>query len=390
MKKIVIVNNNMKVGGVQKSLCNLLHAMAGKYDITLYLFRADGACMDMLPSGIRVVECTGLFRYLGMSQGESRKHWADRLKRGALAAVCRLLGRPAAMKLLLAGQKPLPGEYDCAISFLHNGSRRSFYGGVQDFVLHRVTAAKKVAFLHCDYRNCGADHKANNRDMEKFDCIAACSEGCRRAFLEVLPKLEPKCVTVRNCHRYDRIRQLADTDPVAYDKGCRNVVTVTRLAHEKGVERGIRGVAYSRRQGIPAVLHIVGGGPMEPQLRRLAEELEIGDYVRFYGEQSNPYRFMKQADLFLLTSYHEAAPMVIEEATGVGLPVLTVTTTSSREMVEDRNCGWVCENSQERLDLALARLLSQPELLCRMASGLADRPLDNSQAEAQFITLIEG
>lgn len=389
MKKIIIVNNNMKVGGVQKSLCNLLHAMAGKYDITLYLFRAEGACMDMLPAGVKVVACTGLFRYLGMSQGDCRK-LSDRLKRGALAAVCRLFGRPAAMKLLLAGQKKLPGDYDCAISFLHNGNRRSFYGGVQDFVLHRVSAAKKVAFLHCDYRSCGGNHKANNRDMERFDCIAACSDGCRRAFLEVLPQLERKCVTVRNCHQYDEIRSLAEKDPVSYEDGLRNVVMVTRLAHEKAVERGIRAVACSRRQGIPAALHIVGGGPMEDSLRSLAKELKIEEYVRFYGEQSNPYRFLKQADLFLLTSYHEAAPMVVEEACGVGLPVLTAATTSSREMVEDRGCGWVCENSQEGLDQMLAQILAEPEALARVRANIADCPLDNSQAEAQFITLIEG
>ena len=37
MKKIVIVNNNMKIGGVQKSLCNLLWSLHENYDITLVL-----------------------------------------------------------------------------------------------------------------------------------------------------------------------------------------------------------------------------------------------------------------------------------------------------------------------------------------------------------------
>ena len=38
MKKLIIVNNNMKIGGVQKSLTNLLHSIHGRYDITLLLF----------------------------------------------------------------------------------------------------------------------------------------------------------------------------------------------------------------------------------------------------------------------------------------------------------------------------------------------------------------
>ena len=54
MKKILIVNNNMKIGGVQKSLCNLLWSVADQYDITLYLFAPIGAYMhDMCCRAIR-------------------------------------------------------------------------------------------------------------------------------------------------------------------------------------------------------------------------------------------------------------------------------------------------------------------------------------------------
>ena len=204
MKKIIIVNNNMKVGGVQKSLYNLLWSINGDYEVTLLLFRATGEYSNCLPANVKVLEAEGLFRYLGMSQGECRG--LDKLKRGALAALCRVFGRDSVMKLLLASQRTLPEEYDCAIAFLHNGNVKNFYGGVQDFVLHRVKAKKKVAFLHCDYRNCGANHPANNQLIRGFDQIAACSDGCRRAFVSVLPELEGKCTTVVNCHRFDEIR----------------------------------------------------------------------------------------------------------------------------------------------------------------------------------------
>ena len=38
MKKILIVNNNMHIGGIQKALLNLLDEIKGKYDVTLLLF----------------------------------------------------------------------------------------------------------------------------------------------------------------------------------------------------------------------------------------------------------------------------------------------------------------------------------------------------------------
>ena len=49
MKKILIVNNNMKIGGVQKSLCNLLWSVYDQYDITLFLFEPIGEYMKDIP-----------------------------------------------------------------------------------------------------------------------------------------------------------------------------------------------------------------------------------------------------------------------------------------------------------------------------------------------------
>ena len=147
MKKILIVNNNMKVGGVQKSLCNLLWELDKRDDleVTLVLFNPVGDYMDRIPPSTKLISTTSLFRYMGVSQGEMVG--IDRIKRGFLAAVCRTFGRSVAMKFILASQKALPQSYDCAIAFLHNGREKVFFGGVQDFVLHRTNAEKKIAFL---------------------------------------------------------------------------------------------------------------------------------------------------------------------------------------------------------------------------------------------------
>lgn len=388
MKKIIIVNNNMKVGGVQKSLYNLLWSMDPEYEVTLLLFRAIGEYIHCLPPRVKVLEADGLFRYLGVSQGECRG--ADALKRGALAALCRVFGRSRVMKLLLASQRTVCGEYDCAIAFLHNGNEKNFYGGVQDFVLHRVNAKKKVAFLHCDYRNCGANHPGNNQLIGRFDQIAACSDGCRQAFASVLPELEGKSTTVNNCHRFEEIQTLASEKPAEYDRSCRNVVMVSRLAHEKGLERALEAMAYVMGRGVPVALHIVGGGPMESFLRDRAAELKITDAVHFYGEQSNPYRYMKNADLYLMTSYHEASPLVLDEAAGLGLPVLTTRTTSSEDMVTRRGCGWVCENNQEALNEMLGQVLADPDMLRSVRTHLQGCAMDNALALKQFTKMIEG
>lgn len=388
MKKILIVNNNMQVGGVQKSLCNLLWAIHDRYEVTLYLFSSWGEYRNDIPGDVRVIECGGPFRFLGVSQHQCTG--LDKLKRGALVLLCRVFGRRTVLRMLLPLEKCVEGQYDCAIAFLQNGNHRNFYGGVQDFVLGKVKADRKIAFLHCDYGNCGADHPDNNRLIAEFDQIAACSDGCREAFAAVLPEMAEKTVTVRNFHRYEQVRALADQEPEEYDPTVQNVVMVSRLSHEKGIERAIRAVARAVEQGIPVMLHIVGGGPMRDMLEKTAEELGICSCVRFYGEQANPYRYMKNADLFVMSSFHEAAPMVIDEALCLNVPVLTVQTTSSYEMVTLRQGGWVCENTEEALSQTLIRVLPDTKGIDTVRNILRGQYNNNNAAAAQFAELFEG
>lgn len=387
MKKILIVNNNMKVGGVQKSLYNLLWAIKDEYDITLCLFECSGEYLGKLPGSVKVVGSGGLFRYLGISQGEC-KTLREKLTRGFLAAWCKTFGRSGVMKLIASGTKKLAEDFDCAIAFLHNGSQKSFYGGVQEFVLNRVSAKRKVAFLHCDYRNCGANNKRDNALISRFDRIAACSDGCRKAFESVLPGLAEKTLTVRNCHRYDEIRHLAAIDPVEYDKSRVNVIMVSRLAHEKGIERALQALKYAISKGADVTLNIVGGGPMMDALVHEAEELGISESVKFHGEQSNPYRFIVNADLFMMTSFHEAAPLVIDEAVCLGVPVLSVETSSSEDMILKRSCGVVCNNTIEALSRTLYSMICDKESLKSIKAGLCVGENNNYHQTAQFESLM--
>ena len=389
MKKLLIVNNNMRVGGVQKSLYNLLWSLDyTEYEVTLLLFSKTGVYLDALPDTLRVIESGGPFRYLGKSQGECKGR--ESLFRSVPATVARLLGRGVALRMMRWCQPKLKERFDCAVSFLQNGREKSFYGGVQDYVLDCVEADRKVAFLHCDYQKCGANQPKNNRMMERFDVIAACSEGCRRSFVAALPHLAERCVTVPNCHRFDEIQTMAAENPVSYPQEGIQVVSVARLTHEKGLDRALRSLATARDRGLPITLHLVGDGPMRSGLEALAKELGVADAVVFHGEQANPYRCMRHADLLLMTSYHEAAPMVIDEARCLCLPVLTTATTSSEEMVVQAGAGWVCDNTQEALDEALCRVAADPEGRQRVREHLARHPADNRTALTGFRQAVGG
>ena len=389
MKKILIVNNNMKVGGVQKSLQNLLWSLDPKeYEVTLQLFSKCGPYLDDLPDHVRVIEEAGPFRLFGKSQSEYTG--LDGIRRTFLAVVSRLWGRDAAVRLLRRRQPKATETYDCAVSFLNNGPKDAFYGGAQDYVLYCTDAKRKVVFLHSDYDRSGSHYPENDKMLEQFDAIAACSEGCRRAFVAALPEQADHCLAVRNCHRYDQIRAMSETETVRYEGDALHAVTVARMTPRKGVDRAIRAVAAAQSHGLPIILHIVGDGPMRQDLESLAQELGMGETVIFHGEMGNPYPYIKQADLFLLTSYHEAAPMVIEEARCLGVPVLSTEIISTKEMVTEAEAGWVCDNDQQALNEALCRVAADREALTAVRDRLLATAMDNRVALEQFAAAVNG
>lgn len=387
MKKILIINNNLHIGGVQKALVSLLWNIREQYDITLLLLYEGGEQLGELPPEVKVICAQGAWRYLGMTRNDVHT-LADKLGRGFFAAVSRLIGRRHAVFLMSLGQRKLCG-FDVAVSYLHNGGDKVFYGGCNDFLLKHVEAKKKVTFLHCDYIHCGADTPANRKQYARFDTIAACSQGCADAFLQACPGLGEKVQVVRNCHRFEQIREAADMDPQILKSGKHNIVTVARLGKEKGVERAL--LAIARLGALKSNIHyyVVGDGIQRPLLQQIMKDEGLLDTVTLCGQLDNPYGYIKAADLLLIPSYSEAAPLVISEAATLGTPVLSTQTSSAREMIERTGYGWVCENTQSGIWHALMGLLEEPGKIEEKKSFLHEVKNNNMLAQQEFLLCME-
>lgn len=382
MKKILIVNNNMHIGGVQKALVSLLWCIQDQYDVTLLLLHKGGEYMKELPPGVRVITIRSAYRYLGMTKYDTYS-LGDKLGRGFFGAVTRLLGRRCAIALMGLGQKRLEG-YDAAISYLHNSGDRVFYGGCNDFVLKHTSAAKKITFLHCDYEGCGANTSINRTQYARFDRIIACSKGCGDRFLQAVPELADKLSVIPNCHRFDDIQKKAAQAPVALTEGRCNIVTVARLGKEKGVERALRVIARLGPMKEKLHYYIVGDGIQRPLLQQIIKEEALEDTVTLCGKLENPYGYIQAADLLLIPSYSEAAPLVIGEAASLGTPVLSMETSSAIEMIEHCGLGWVCENSEAAMKDALEALLKEPSALEEKRKLLKNKDWDNEASVARF------
>lgn len=109
---------------------------------------------------------------------------------------------------------------------------------------------------------------------------------------------------------------------------------VGRLHPDKDQATLIRGFALAQPR-LPggSLLAIMGGGPLEPELRALAGQLGVTESVRFLGRISEGLRFFKAFDVFALTSDHEPFGMVLLEAMAAGVPIVCSDCGGGREVV---------------------------------------------------------
>ncbi len=139
------------------------------------------------------------------------------------------------------------------------------------------------------------------------------------------------------------------------------ILAASRLIPLKRIDGLIRTVAR-----IPKIsLVLVGDGPEEHRLRRLAADLAVSERIAFMGPLSHgdTLSAMKAADLFVLNSTVENFPHVILEAMMIGLPVLATRVGGIPEIVTSEHNGLLVDpNDADLLAEGITRLMRDGNL----------------------------
>lgn len=161
------------------------------------------------------------------------------------------------------------------------------------------------------------------------------------------------------------------------DSKYRWCIAIGRLSHEKGFDVLINAFSQVKTRDLKNEwkLVILGDGDNRQDLIRQVELLGLKDYVFMPGRVNNPYDYLYQADLFILSSRFEGFPNVLLEAMTSGLPVISTNCPSGPAeiiqnnfngiLVESENCNALAaaiqdfmENEKKRKDLAKEALKS--------------------------------
>jgi glycosyltransferase involved in cell wall biosynthesis len=116
-------------------------------------------------------------------------------------------------------------------------------------------------------------------------------------------------------------------------------------------------------------LLLVGDGPERQRLEEQTKRLGVAERVNFAGFQAQPEAFLRQMDVFALTSRHEAMPLSLLEAWASGLPVVASAVGGIPAIVEHGQTGLLFNSGDcEALIQSLRNILTDKNL----ASALAD------------------
>ena len=156
------------------------------------------------------------------------------------------------------------------------------------------------------------------------------------------------------------------------------MVTVARLEGYKGVDTGIRALARLREHGVEAQYAIVGTGRKRDAFKRLADELRVGDLVRFLGavpDDDLPALYNVGA-VYLGASRRadgtrvEGFGVALAEASACGLPVVAGRSGGLAEAVQEGETGIVVESEDvEAVAAALRRILTDDLLARRLGNA---------------------
>ena len=199
---------------------------------------------------------------------------------------------------------------------------------------------------------------------------------------EVLARLNPRSAgKVRFWRNGLELAQLRPPLPeealrARHDLGLANdelvLVTATRLARWKRVDRAIDAVALLRDKGVKARLIVVGDGEERANLEQQARHLGLTDLVDFAGAvpQADVQRYLWAADVFICVNELSNVGNPLLEAMLAGRCILTLDEGDTRDLIRDGDTGVLLSSGEPAaIATALEALAREPERRQRLAAG---------------------
>lgn len=342
-KRLLFYLDSLDKGGLDKVVMDVVNHMDfKKYDITVMTRFPGGYYSSLLNNKIKYITNT----YINERNHKYYNHF--------IRVLCDKMPRRLVYRLFVHNKYDI--EIACGdawAAYLIGGSTNQ--------------KSKKILWEHMDVTldESTATHYSEKKVKDffgPFDKIVGVSKDCEKKFVEKYG-FEEKTTFIYNPIDVESIEKKSNEHVEdLYEKGF-NILTIGRLMPQKAYLRLIDVVKNLYDKGVSFNLNIIGEGPQKDIIIKKIEEYNIGDRVKLLGFKSNPYPYIKNADLVVCSSIHESYCLVVAESLVLGTPVLSTKCTGPIELLNDGKYGMLVENSHEGLESGIEKMIVDKELL---------------------------
>lgn len=385
MKKIAIILDEMSIGGIPKACVDFANQLKEYCEVVILMKNTEGELIKELSDEVSVkIVQTPSFKKTIKKLIQNHKYFV--LIRYILQYFCwtRLSNRWVKVNNLTAKNYGIyeDDEYDCAIAY-HGMSISQLL-----MTLYGVEAKKKIAWIHGEHPFEGINKQDINVVYNKFDKIYCVSPSVCNRFLEDFTGLDEKVDSYKNLLNVEKIRKLSrEKIEEAVNDTYVKIVTVGRVSQEKGQEMIPEVVAKLKGKGIEVRWYIVGDGSDLERIRKLSEEWNVSESVKFLGAKTNPYPYMKMCDIYVQPSYTEGYCLTVCEASILGKPIV-LTEIAAAEILENNKTAIVVKSCADDLANGIEKLIKEPLLKRKIEENLSRIDLSNSKEINKLLEFI--
>lgn len=365
-RKVFYLITAMRIGGTEKALLGLLSTIDySQTEVHLGLLHKDGDLLDYVPKQVIIEEIaldTDFFGNDNLPTKETIQLYLRR-KQPIRAIVFSILFfitlfnkkyRYLLYRYALKNVQLLSTHFDEAFAFSGINELVTF------FVAEKVTADSKTCWIHFDVAKEAISKPLFVHEMNYYQKIFLVSQQAKLSFDQVFPTLAYKSEFHHNIIIREQIRSLSLSGSTYDDdfKGYR-LLTIARMSTEKGIQDALHTLRELLQSGVQVRWYFIGDGPEMKQYKLLAEKLSINDDAIFLGNQINPYRFLKDCDIYVQPSRGEGFCIALAEAICLDKPIVATDFSGAREQLAERETALIIGIHAQTLSDGIKKMIKR-------------------------------
>lgn len=329
MKKILFLIYNLDGGGAEKVLLKILEKIdKNRFKIDLFLIKKEGVYLKEFETKFK--DITIRTPYDNLSKNKLLNWIQYKLK---YKKVRKSLKSPEIFKEFIKE------KYDTQIAFLE---------GMSSIYLSKTECRNKIAWVHVDLEKHRIMTTNKEREVYKnYNKIICVSNQAKNSFDKLYPEYSNKSTVIYNpIDKEEIIKKSEEKIEKFKDENEVTFIAIGRLTEEKGFDTLLKAYKMLKDEKIESNLIILGEGDEREKLEKYILENDLEKSVKLLGFKENPYPYLKQSDIYILSSRYEGYSLTVAEALVLNKAIISTRCIGPMELLEDGKYGLMC-NSED-------------------------------------------